>query len=157
MSNTHHSHAYASLYALSPARVLEWLFREIHIRDYVSATDLTEKGFKTITQYLEKQHENLCWIWTSRKEKKIRLWNTDSFRNSTVFLNTTKLFSIWCCLLSTVCCLQFSCKKSSCRHKCLNKDKTCHMLPSLTPPHIAFSLKFININNWKHWCSFLGY
>lgn len=139
---------------LLPARLLEWLFREIHIQDCVSATDLTVMGIKTITQYLEKQHENLCWIWTFRTEKKILLWNTNSFRNSTVFSNTTKLFSIWC-LLSRL--LQFSCKKNSCRNKCLNKDKTCHILPSLTPPHIAFFHKFININNWKHWCSLLGY
>lgn len=155
MSNTHHSHAYASLYAHVPitSQASGVTFQRNSYSRLCFSHRFNSNGYqKYYTVFRKTAWKPMLNMDFPHRKKDFTMEH--SFRNSTVFSNTTKLFSIWC-LLSRL--LQFSCKKNSCRNKCLNKDKTCHILPSLTSPHIAFFHKFININNWKHWCSLLGY
>lgn len=149
VSNTYRFHVYASSYAYLPTTCQgsELTFQRNSCSRLCFSHSFNCKGLQNyVTHYLTMQHEKLYQIRTLGDEKGFDCGTqTDSFRNLTIFLNTTS-----CSWFDVVCCqglLQFACKKSSCRHKCFTKEKTLVtyylLLPLLTLLSLSIFLPLI--------------
>lgn len=140
MSNTHHSHVYASLYEHPPitCQASGVTFQRNSYSRLCFSHRFNSNEFQNYYTVFRKTawKPHVEYGLSVQKKKRIDYGIQTA---SEILQSFQTLLS--CSPFDVVCCQGlwlFSCKKSSCRHKCLNKDKSCHILPFPYPSSHCF-------------------